>query len=132
MRFIFSVGITLTVHPSNIVEADQVVILQCALDPNPTPPVVVTFSDDRRRSLCSLEPYNGICKNTSSSCVTRYNGSCSNETVFSIQIKVLWTWNGMSLSCSSLYSKSNTVNFIVIGTWFFFENGNNALVIKFL
>lgn len=124
---IFSVGITLTVNPSNIIEVNQVVILHCALDPNPTPPVVVFFSDDLGKSLCSLEPYNGVCKNTSSSsCVTRYNGSCSNETEFSMQVNVPWTWNGKSLSCNSFYSKSNTVNFTVTGTWFFFETGNNA------
>lgn len=112
----FSVGITFTVHPSNIVEVNEVVTLQCALDPNPTPPVVVFFSYDFGKILCSLEPYNGVCKNASSSCVTRYNGSCSNETVFSMQVNVSWTWNGKSLSCNSLYSNSNTINLTVTGT----------------
>lgn len=78
----FSVGITFTVHPSNIVGVNEVVTLQCALDPNPTPPVVVYFSYDLGEILCLLEPYNGVCKNTPSSCVTRYNGSCSNETLY--------------------------------------------------
>uniref|UniRef100_A0A8W8NKS0 Uncharacterized protein n=1 Tax=Magallana gigas TaxID=29159 RepID=A0A8W8NKS0_MAGGI len=109
----FSVGITFRVHPSNIVEVNEVVTLQCALDPNPTPPVVVFFSYDFGKILCSLEPYNGVCKNASSSCVTRYNGSCSNETVFSMQVNVSWTWNGKSLSCNSLYSNSNTINLTV-------------------
>lgn len=112
----FSVGITFTVHPSNIVEVNEVVTLQCALDPNPTPPVVVYFSYDLGEILCLLEPYNGVCKNTPSSCVTRYNGSCSNETLYSMQVNVPWTWNGISLSCNSLFSKSNTINLTVTGT----------------
>lgn len=118
----FSVGITFTVHPSNIVEVNEVVTLQCALDPNPTPPVVVYFSYDLGEILCLLEPYNGVCKNTPSSCVTRYNGSCSNETLFSMQVNVPWTWNGISLSCKSFFSKSNTINLTVTGTclWIFF------------
>lgn len=129
----FTVGITFTVNPSNIVEVNQVVTLQCALDPNPTPPVVVFFSDDLGKTLCLLEPYNGVCKNTSSSCVIRYNGSCSNETLFSIQVKVPLTWNGISLSCKSIFSKSNTINLTVTGTWILFLKLEIMLVvIKFL
>lgn len=106
----FSVGITFTVHPSNIVEVNEVVTLQCALDPNPTPPVVVYFSYDLGEILCLLEPYNGVCKNTPSSCVTRYNGSCSNETLFSMQVNVPWTWNGISLSCKSFFFQKVTLS----------------------
>uniref|UniRef100_A0A8W8NFL9 Hemicentin-1 n=1 Tax=Magallana gigas TaxID=29159 RepID=A0A8W8NFL9_MAGGI len=109
----FVVGITLTVHPSNIVEVNEQVTLQCALDRNPSPPVIVMFSDGLN-TLCTVEPDNGVCKNTTNSCVTRYNGSCTNEIVFSIQVNVPLTWNGKHLSCKSLYSNSNSVNFTVI------------------
>lgn len=130
----FSVGITFTVNPSNIVEVNEVVTLQCAVDSNPTPSVVVFFSYDFGKLLCSLEPYNGVCKNASSSCVTRYNGSCSNETLFSMQVNVPWTWNGISLSCKSFFSKSNTINLTVTGTCLgiFFLKLEISLVVKFL
>lgn len=115
MRLIFSAGITLTVHPSNIVEVNQMVTLQCSLNPNPTPPVVVNFAGGLGNIICTLEPNNGVCKNTTDFCLSRYNASCSNEIVFSIQVNVPSIWNGVSIYCSTLYSKSNNVNFNVTG-----------------
>lgn len=117
MRLIFSDGITLKVHPSNIVEVNQMVTLQCSLNPNPTPPVVVKFAGVLGNIICTLEPNNGVCKDTTDFCLSRYNASCSNEIVFSIQVNVPSIWNGISIYCSTFYSKSNNVNFNVTGMW---------------
>lgn len=115
MGVIFSVGTTLTVHPSNIVAADQVVTLQCALNSDRNFPAIVIFSISPGSTLCTLELKNGVCKSTGDICLNNYNASCSNETVFSIKVNVPLNWNGISIYCSSLISKSNPVNIIVMG-----------------
>lgn len=111
----FSAGITLTVSPSNIVEVNQVVTLQCELDTNPLPPIIARFVDNQRNTLCTLEPKNASCKNTTDPCLTQYKAFCTNETVFSIQVNIPMAWNGASIYCDSIYSRSNTVRFTVIG-----------------
>lgn len=109
----FVAGITLTVSPSNNVEVHQVVTLQCELDPNSVPPILVIFSVKPTTTLCVLEPLNGTCKYSQSSCLSTYNASCSNETVFSIQVNVPQSWNGASICCQTIYATSNYVNFSV-------------------
>uniref|UniRef100_K1QLL3 Uncharacterized protein n=1 Tax=Magallana gigas TaxID=29159 RepID=K1QLL3_MAGGI len=113
--FILGPGITLTVSPSNNVEVHQVVTLQCELDPNSVPPILVIFSVKPTTTLCVLEPLNGTCKYSQSSCLSTYNASCSNETVFSIQVNVPQSWNGASICCQTIYATSNYVNFSVKG-----------------
>lgn len=110
----FSAGITLTVSPSNIIEVNEVVTLQCELDTNPLSPIIARFAANRN-TLCVLEPKNGSCKNTTDPCLTQYKAFCPSETVFTIQVNVSMTWNGGSIYCDSIYSRSNTVNFTVIG-----------------
>eukprot|EP00105_Crassostrea_gigas_P024740 XP_011445100.2 PREDICTED: uncharacterized protein LOC105340627 [Crassostrea gigas] len=102
-------GITLTVSPSNDVEVNQTVTLTCQLDPNPYPPVIVAFANNFTDILCSLEYSNGKCINTSDACLTGYNASFHNETLYSLQVPVSWNWNGLSLYCQNLTSKSNSV-----------------------
>lgn len=119
MMFIVSASITLTVSPSPYFEVNQTATFRCALDPNPNLPVIVSFISglNIRNTLCVLEPYNGTCKNTpgSQTCLTRYNASCLNETVFSIHLNVPQSWNGTSIYCQSVYSTSNYINFSVRG-----------------
>lgn len=111
----FSAGITLTASPSNIIEVNEVVTLQCELDTNPLPPIIARFAVSQRNTLCVLEPKSGSCKNTTDPCLTQYKAFCPSETVFTIQVNVSMTWNGGSIYCDSIYSRSNTVNFTVIG-----------------
>ena len=79
-------GITSTVIPSNRVTVNQTVTLQCILDPNPTPPVYVSFDIQSPHStVCSMEPSFGVCTNTPNPCIDMYNASCPG-----IGMKSLW------------------------------------------
>ncbi|XP_078323845.1 neural cell adhesion molecule 1-like isoform X3 [Crassostrea virginica] len=107
-------GIALTVLPSSNVAVNQTMTLRCELEPNPTLPIVVYF--EKRNSissspeiLCSLEPQSGVCKNSADDCRIRYNASCPSDTLYIIQVKVLQTWNGQSISCRTVYTKSELV-----------------------
>ncbi|XP_022287174.2 nephrin-like [Crassostrea virginica] len=107
-------GITLTVIPSNDVKVNHSVELQCELDTNPSPPVIVSFNIQSPSStFCTLEPNNGECQNTEDPCITRYNASCPSSTRYSIQVIVPSNWNTVSVVCQSLYQKSNSVVFFV-------------------
>lgn len=105
-------GITLTVSPSNDVEVNQTVTLTCELDPNPTPPIIVFFVNNST-VLCTLEHRNGTCFDTLTKCETAYNASCSNETLYSIQVTVPWNWSGVAVDCKTFYNRSNLVVFTV-------------------
>lgn len=104
----------LTVTPSTTVDVDQFVTLQCRLDPNPFPPVIMSIFINRT-THCTLETNNGACKSTNGSCANRYTSACPNETFFTVQIQVLKDWNGTAIYCASAYSKSNTIFFDVKG-----------------
>uniref|UniRef100_K1Q702 Uncharacterized protein n=1 Tax=Magallana gigas TaxID=29159 RepID=K1Q702_MAGGI len=106
-------GIKLTVSPSNDVEVNQTVTLRCELDPNPKPPITVSFEINYLAKLCLLEHSNGKCITTPDTCVTGNNASCHNETLYSLQVSVPWNWNGASIYCQSLFSKSELVVFDV-------------------
>nr|XP_022286587.1 hemicentin-1-like isoform X2 [Crassostrea virginica] len=105
-------GITLTVIPSNDVAENQTVTLQCELDPNPIPPIIVSFSV-KSSTLCQLEPSNGVCRNTTDSCRIIYNAFCPSETRYSIQVNVTRAWSGASVVCRTVYEQSNKVVFSV-------------------
>lgn len=108
-------GIKLTVIPSNDVEVNQTVTLRCDLDPNPTPPIIVSFKNNFTEKLCFIEHSHGKCITTPDTCVTGYNASCHNETLYSLQVSVPWKWNGASFYCQTLFSKSELVAFSVKG-----------------
>lgn len=116
MFTLISAGITITATPSNNVRVNEVVTLTCELNPNPTPPVVVNFFIDKLEVLCTLEPQNGKCKDTGDICLNMYNASCPTITTFSLRFRFPQKWNGISVDCSSYYSRSeNKVNFTVTG-----------------
>ena len=98
---------------------NQTVTLQCELEPNPTFPIIVVFekrnSSSEPEFLCTLEPQNGVCKNSIDECRIRNNASCPSNTLYIIQLKVLQTWNGQSISCRTLYTKSEEVVISVKG-----------------
>ena len=86
------------------------------LDPNPTPPVYVSFDIQSPHStVCSLEPSFGVCKNTPKSCIDVYNASCPSDTLYGIQVTVPQDWNKKSVVCRTVYNQSNTVVFYVMG-----------------
>lgn len=93
--------------------------LTCELNPNPTSPVVVKFNyekDGNSEVLCTLEPQNGKCKDTTDICLNTYNASCPTNTTFSLRFPFPQAWNGVSIFCSSFYSLSeNKINFTVTG-----------------
>lgn len=104
----------MTVIPSNDVEVNQTVTLRCDLDPNPKPPIIVSFVINST-VLCTLEPRNGTCFDTLTKCETPYNASCSNETLYSMQVTVPWNWSGVAVDCKTFYNRSNLVVFTVKG-----------------
>lgn len=116
MFTLISAGITITATPSNNVRVNEVVTLTCELDPNPIPPVIVQFHIDQVEILCTLEPQNGKCKNTTDTCLNMYNASCPTIRTFSLRFRFPQKWNGISVYCSSFFGNSeNKVNFTVTG-----------------
>lgn len=116
MFTLISAGITITATPSNNVRVNEVVTLTCELNPNPVPPVVAKFFIDKFEVMCTLEPQNGKCKDTGDICLNMYNASCPTITTFSLRFRFPQKWNGISVDCSSTYSRSeNEVNFTVTG-----------------
>lgn len=115
MMLLIPGGIKMTVIPSNDIEVNQTVTLRCELDPNPKPPIIVSFENNFTEKLCFLEHSHGKCITTPDTCVTGYNASCHNETLYSLQVSVPWKWNGASIYCQTLFSKSELVVFSVKG-----------------
>lgn len=85
--------------------------LECAIGPNPTPPILVSFSNGTA-NLCSLDPSNRTCKST---CV--YNVSCpsGSESLYSLQLFAARNWNGQYFFCKTLYEESARVPLSVKG-----------------
>lgn len=106
--------------------------LQCELDTNPSLPIIVSFEIQPPSStLCTLEPNNRECQNTSDPCITRYSASCPSTTKYSIQVTVSSNWNDVFVVCQSLYKKSNSVVFFVEGRfmiWFKSLNMVNSML----
>lgn len=93
---------------------NQNVTLQCELDPDPIPPIIVSFIVDSS-ALCQLEPSNGVCKTSTNLCRSLYNASCPSDTRYSIQVNVSRAWSGSSVVCQTIYNQSNRVVFSVKG-----------------
>ena len=115
--YFFSAGVNLTVIPSSYVDVNQSVTLLCNIGPEPPFLLFASFRlQNPASTLCSLEPNNGGCKNTTDPCRIQYNASCPSDTKYSIQVYVPSDWNGVSVICQSLLENSNSVTFFVKGT----------------